>query len=108
MSEQRKRERRVTLMLLVVIITFFIVYAPLPIAATIQAIKYKVEAWVENLTVITAMLNHVNNPLIYGMMNGNFRQAVLNCFVGRKLEGHSEQLPSRSFNQSYNFDRGQY
>ena len=83
-SEERKRERNVTLMLLVVIITYFVFYAPGFIVFSIQAMKHEVALWVRSLTIMIGMLNHVNNPLIYGVMNGHFRQAVLRLFCRKK------------------------
>ena len=104
-SEQHKTERHVTLMLLVVIITFFIFYAPAFIAITITALKYKVKLWIRNLTVMIALLNHVNNPLIYGLMNGNFRQAVLELFCRMKLRSTLRTVPFRRSSQSCNVGR---
>ena len=46
--------------------------------------NYKVEAGVENFAWLIVILNHVNNPVIYGIMNGNFRQAVLKLFRRNK------------------------
>ena len=94
-SEKRNRERLVTLMLLVVIITYFIFNGPFIIVNIVQALKYEVKTWVRNLTVMIAIVNHVNNPLIYGVMNGNFRQTVLKVFCGRKLRSNLRTSPIR-------------
>ena len=83
-STQGKRERRVTLMLLVVIITFFILNTPFCVVLSIKILKYEVKPWVDYPTVMILLLNHVNNPVIYGLMNGNFREAVPKLFCQTK------------------------
>ena len=82
--EERKKERHVTPMLLVVIIAFFIFCAPGFILFSIQAMKYEVKLWVRSLTVMIGMLNHVNNPLIYGVMNVHFRKAAFRLICRKK------------------------
>ena len=83
-SRQHKRERLVTLMLLPVIITFFIFIAPVSVVGAIKRYMFKNGAWINYSTVMIALLNHVNNPIIYGLMNRNFRQAVLKLFCKKK------------------------
>ena len=82
-SRPHQRERRVTLMLIVVIITFFLLNAPFCVVHTIEALSgHEVEAWANysTSTLMIYMLNHVNNPVIYGLMNRNFRKAVSEFF----------------------------
>eukprot|EP00794_Sanderia_malayensis_P013781 gene13781-15223_t len=77
-NQRRKHEVRVSMMLLGVIVCFIIFYMPASIVNFIQLgngddyiLPYQVDAW----TVILAMLNHANNPIIYGLLNKNFRSA---------------------------------
>ena len=91
-STQCKEERRITLMLLVVIISYFMLVTPASIINILSILlKYKIEPWFDISTMIIFMLNHVNNPVIYGLMNRNFREAGLKLFCRRKTRNTSFQ-----------------
>ena len=78
-NERRRKENvRVSIMVLVVIITFMFFYVPImtvTIVSLANGTGYKLPVWIDSLTVVIAMLNHANNPLIYGIMNHSFRRA---------------------------------
>ena len=105
-SRERKEERRITLMLLAVIISYLMLITPASIV-TISSIllKYKVKPWLDISTVILdistvildistviyMMVNHANNPVIYGLMNRNFREAGLELFCRKKTRNVSAE-----------------
>ena len=96
-STHQREERRITLMLLAVIISYLMLITPASIV-TISSIllKYKVKPWLDISTVILLMVNHANNPVIYGLMNRNFRKAGLELFCRRKTRNVSvEELPEQ-------------
>ncbi len=77
-NHRRKHENRVSIMLISVIISFLVFYSPAAIVNFIQlgygdsyTLPYQVDAW----TVVLAMFNHANNPIIYGLLNKNFKKA---------------------------------
>ena len=74
---RRKREDRISAMLISVILCFVIFYAPGSVLNLVQlgygsnySLPYRADAW----TVIIAMLNHANNPVIYCILNKKFRK----------------------------------
>ena len=84
-----KDERRVSLMLFVVIIAFFIFYMPISIINFIEVFsggKYKIDPSIEVVTLIMSQVNHVNNPVIYGLLNRNYRRAFLEVFCRRGFQ----------------------
>ena len=101
-STKRKRERRVTLMLLVVIITFFILNTPFCVVLSIRILKYEVKPWFDYSSFMILMLNHVNNPMIYGLMNGNFKEAFSQLFCQTKRL--SRTTPVQNIHQRSNSD----
>ena len=88
---QGREERRITLMLLVVTITFFIFYAPVWILNFFHILHYKVKPGFDISANIFMMMNHANNPVIYGLMNQNFRKAGLELFCRKKARNTSAQ-----------------
>ena len=84
-----KEERRVSVMLFVVIIAFFIFYMPISIINFIEVFsggKYKIDPSIEVSTTIMSQLNHVNNPVIYGLLNRNYRRAFLEVFCWKRFQ----------------------
>ena len=79
-SRQGREERRVTNMLLVVNVTFSMFYAPVWILNILPALHYKVEPSLSVVRTVIIMMNHANNPVIHGLMNGNFRKIGLKLF----------------------------
>jgi len=77
-AQQRGRcERRISIMLTSIVIFFFIFYSPASIVNLYQlgrgndyTTPYRIDAW----SVIMAMFNHANNPIIYSILNPNFRK----------------------------------
>lgn len=77
-QQRRKNESRVSIMLVSVVVSFLIFYLPAAIINCVQLgygdnynIPFRADVW----TVIIAMFNHANNPVIYGLLNPNFRKA---------------------------------
>ncbi|XP_065055125.1 melanopsin-A-like isoform X2 [Rhopilema esculentum] len=78
-ERKRKEENRISLMLLSVILCFVIFYSPASVINLVQMgygdsykIPFRLDAW----TVILAMFNHANNPIIYCILNSNFRRGL--------------------------------
>ena len=90
-SRQGREERRVANKLLVVNVTFFMFHAPVWILNILPALHYKVEPWPNVAGTVIIMMNHANNPVIYGLMNGNFRKAGLTLFSWRRARNTSVQ-----------------
>ena len=89
-------------MLLVVIITFFILNAPFFVVGFIKALKYEVDLWVEYSTMMILMLNYVNNPVIYGLINRKFKKAVSKLFC--KAKRVSKVMQIQEIEQKANVD----
>lgn len=78
MAERKRREEnRISWMLLSVIFCFVAFYSPASILNFVQmgygndySLPFRLDVW----SVILAMFNHVNNPIIYCILNSNFRQ----------------------------------
>ena len=78
-QQKRRFETRISTMLAIIIISFFIFYSPASIVNLIQLARgndyttpYRIDAW----SVIMAMFNHANNPIIYCILNPNFRKGL--------------------------------
>ena len=78
-KRKRKEENRISLMLLSVIFGFMIFYTPASVLNFVQMgygntyrLPFRLDAW----SVLLAMFNHANNPIIYCILNSNFRK----CF----------------------------
>ena len=82
LTTQQNEERRVTVMLMVVIIAFFVIYAPVWTVNIMQMFNFKIAPMVDISTIMIIQLNHICNPLIYGLMNAKFRKAAseLSCW----------------------------
>lgn len=75
----RKRESHITTMLGIVIGSFLLFYLPsatMNIYEIIQSPNHKLPKSIDLFGVLLAMLNHANNPIIYGYMNKNFRKPI--------------------------------
>ena len=87
-SRKFREQGRVTAMLSSVIISFFILYAPFWIINIVEMFSgdnFKIKPWIEVSATMFAMLNHVNNPIIYGLLNRNYRKAFLEIFCWKKF-----------------------
>ena len=76
-ERKRKEENRISWMLLSVIFCFLIFYSPASVLNFVQMgygndyrLPFRLDAW----SVILAMFNHANNPIIYCILNKNFRK----------------------------------
>ena len=86
--KQRGRyETRISIMLTSIVIFFFIFYSPASIVNLYQlgrgndyTTPFRIDAW----AVIMAMFNHANNPIIYGILNPNFRKGYRAICVKEK------------------------
>lgn len=90
-SQRRGRyEMRISVMLTSIVIFFFIFYSPASIVNLYQlgrgndyTTPYRLDTW----SVIMAMLNHANNPIIYGILNPNFRKGYRAiCFKEKRKQ----------------------
>ena len=92
-SRKYREERRITTMLFVVIISFLIFYTPISTVNIIEVFcdgkLYEVDPSVEVAIIILTMLNHVNNPIIYGLLNRNCRRAFLEVFCWKNISLNS-------------------
>ena len=78
-SSTRSRESRIAIMLGIVIVSFIIFYLPSSSAnfyEMAQGPEYDLPVPFDLFSVLLAMLNHANNPIIYGFMNKNFRKPI--------------------------------
>ena len=79
-ADQRKKEEvRIAVMLGVVILSFMVFYAPAGganIAEITVSTEYELPIALDLFSVLLAMLNHANNPIIYGFMNQKFKEAL--------------------------------
>ncbi|XP_029195911.2 melatonin receptor type 1B-like isoform X1 [Acropora millepora] len=82
-------EVRITKTLAVVVAAYLICFIP---AATINLMEmvipqYKIPPWIDMLSMILVFCNHANNPVIYGVLNKQYRKAfkgvLRNLIVGR-------------------------
>ena len=78
-KRKRREENRISWMLLSVIFGFIIFYTPASVLNFVQMgygnaykLPFRLDAW----SVLLAMFNHANNPIIYCILNPNFRK----CF----------------------------
>ena len=84
-STRQNDERRVTIVLLVVIIALFVIYSPVWVVNTMQImLNFKIPPLLDISTVVIIQLNHVCNPVIYGLMNAKFRKAALELLCWKK------------------------
>ena len=64
----------------------FVFYAPAWVLNICHILYHKVDNKVDITAKVIIMMNHANNPVIYGLMNGNFRKAVLELFIRKKVD----------------------
>ena len=91
-QQRRKYETRISIMLTSIIVFFFIFYSPSSIVNLIQlgigndyTTPYRIDAW----SVIMAMFNHANNPIIYCILNPNFRRGLKGlCSLEKRNKMH--------------------
>ena len=76
MSAMNEEERRATLILVVIIIAFVISNVPISTVHILGVLNHKIEPWIDLLVLSILMINHANNPVIYGLMNRNFREVI--------------------------------
>ena len=83
LQQRRKHENRVSTMLLAVTFCFLIFYAPSTTVNLLQvaygrsySLPYRADTW----TVVVALLSHAINPLIYCILNKNFRKGFKGIF----------------------------
>eukprot|EP00794_Sanderia_malayensis_P012902 gene12902-14232_t len=75
---QNINSNRRTVMLLVVIAGFVICYLPINILKIIRKkTMSKIPSYVDALSMLLCLSNHAINPIIYGIMNTKFRQALI-------------------------------
>ena len=86
-QQSRRHETRISIMLASIVVFFFIFYSPASIVNLIQlgrgndyTTPYRIDAW----SVIMAMFNHANNPIIYCILNPNFRKGFKGLFSKEK------------------------
>ena len=85
-----RHETRISIMLTSIVIFFLIFYSPASIVNLYQlgrgndyTTPYRLDTW----SVIMAMFNHANNPIIYGILNPNFRRGYRAiCFKERRKQ----------------------
>ncbi len=71
-------DNRHTMMLVVVIVAFIICYSPIFIMKRVRrrVSEDKIPPMVDVVTTILRLLNHAINPVVYGIMNRQFRHAL--------------------------------
>ena len=96
MSARHEEERRITVILLVIILTFVTFNIPGSIVITLGTLNYQVEPWIGLLAMVIMMINHANNPVIYGLMNRNFRKAISKAFSRNRVRNTLRVAPARN------------
>ena len=86
-------------MLSVVIISYFVLIAPAWMLKILQVLNYDIEPWLDNSAAMLVMVNSVNNPVVYGLMNGNFRKAAFKLFCWKKSGNTSVHSRVQEFQQ---------
>ena len=92
-QQNRRYETRISIMLVSVIVFFFVFYSPASIVNLVQLglgnhyiTPYRIDAW----SVIMAMFNHANNPIIYSILNPNFRKGFKGlCSKEKRKQFHT-------------------
>lgn len=82
-----RKESRIALMLGVVMVSFATFYMPSSISnfyEMAQGTDYNLPVSLDLFSVLLAMVNHANNPIIYGLMNKNFRKPFEKLFCRQK------------------------
>lgn len=82
-GDRRKEEIRIAVVLGVVVFSFILFYAPAGVANLWEMTvgpSYVMPIYFDLVSVLLAMLNHVNNPFIYGFMNKQFRETLMDWF----------------------------
>ena len=95
---RKKEENRLSWMLLSVIFVFVMFYTPASILNLIQMgygnsyrLPFRLDAW----SILMAMFNHANNPIIYCTLNSNFRSCFAAvCSARRRKRNLSELEPA--------------
>ena len=86
--------KRATTPLIGVILSYFVCYAPALTVNMIEMIDgHEMETWIDISTVTVMLFSHVNNPLIYGLMNPNFKNAVFDFLCFRKSRQSERSFP---------------
>ena len=70
---------RTTLMLFVIVFIFFVVYTPTLVTNVVEIINpnFKFNVWMDLFFVIIAYANHAINPIVYGVLNKQYRRAFV-------------------------------
>ena len=71
-------------MLPVSTIMFVICNVRLTTVSILQILNYKIDSWIQLSAVMILLINHANNPVIYGLTNRNFREAISKAFSRNK------------------------
>lgn len=74
----------ITLMLFVIVVIFILVYMPTFILNMINVVNpsYIPNVWLDMSFIMLALANHTINPLVYGVMNKQYRKAFKHyCFI---------------------------
>ena len=93
-ATRKKEDTHVAVMLGVVIASFMLFYLP---SSTInfyeltQGADYSVPVVADVTTVLLAMMNHANNPVIYGFMNKGFQQEIRRIHTNRRNASNTEE-----------------
>ena len=95
-SARNEEERRITFILLIIIITFVIFNVPACTAVTLRTLNYEIQPWIQLLLLAVVLMNHAINPVIYGLMNKNFRKAISGAFSRSKVRNTLEATPRRT------------
>ena len=77
----RSDDMKVTVTLLVVIFVFVLSWAPISIVNCLETfLGYQIPRFLDRLTVYMVFLQSALNPIIYGLMNRNFREGFRSIF----------------------------
>ena len=96
MSARNEEERHVTLIIIVIIMSFLILNMLFCLVSILQILNYKIESWIDLLVTNILMINHANNPVIYGLMNRNFRAAISNAFSCNKVRNILQAIHTKN------------
>lgn len=83
-------EVKISATLLVVIVIFAVSWAPISLVNCIETFRLSnIAPAIDRLAVCVIFFQSAVNPIVYGVMNRNFRggfDAILRCFAGRKAQ----------------------
>ena len=92
-NRRRHQERSLSVMLGIVVASYFCFYAPITSTYFYEMVSGKpVPTAYRLVTLLIVTMNNANNPIVYGLMNSNFRKAFLDMF--RKRNPTRRILPS--------------